>query len=61
MLLITYFTTDTLLISTFVLSVINNIISTPKMPSSIEKIVDGFPFPTIDPITGTPDYELLQV
>ena len=27
------------------------------MPSSIEKIVDGFPFPTIDPIIGTPDYE----
>ena len=27
------------------------------MPSSIEKIVDGFLFPTIDPIIGTPDYE----
>ena len=27
------------------------------MPSSIEKIVDGFPFQTIDPIVGTPDYE----
>ena len=27
------------------------------MPSSIEKIVDGFPFPTIDPIIRTPDYE----
>ena len=27
------------------------------MPSSIEKIVDGLPFPTIDPIIGTPDYE----
>ena len=27
------------------------------MPSSIEKIVDGFPFPTIDPIIGTTDYE----
>ena len=27
------------------------------MPSSIKKIVDGFPFPMIDPITGTPDYE----
>ena len=26
------------------------------MPSSIEKIVDGFPFPTINPIIGTPDY-----
>ena len=23
----------------------------------IDKIVDGFPFPTIDPIIGTPDYE----
>ena len=27
------------------------------MPSSIKKIVDGFLFPTINPITGTPDYE----
>ena len=27
------------------------------MLSSIENIVDGFPFPTIDPIVGTPDYE----
>ena len=27
------------------------------MPSSIEKIVDGFPFPTIDPTIVTPDYE----
>ena len=27
------------------------------MPSTIEKIVDGFPFPTIDPIIGIPDYE----
>ena len=27
------------------------------MPSSIEKIVDGFPLPTIDPIIRTPDYE----
>ena len=29
------------------------------MPSSIENIVDGFPFPTIDPIVGTPDYEII--
>ena len=29
------------------------------MPSSIEKIVDGFPFPTINPIIGTPDYEII--
>ena len=57
MLLITYFTTDRVLLSTFVLSVINNIITPPKMPSSINKIVDRFPFPTIDPIIGTPDYE----
>ena len=57
MLLITYFTTDRVLLSTFVLSVINNIITTPKIPSSIEKIVDRFSFPTIDPIIGTPDYE----
>ena len=27
------------------------------MPSSIENIVDGFLFPPIDPIIGTPDYE----
>ena len=27
------------------------------MPSSIEKIVDRFPFPMISPIIGTPDYE----
>ena len=27
------------------------------MPSSIEKIVDAFPFPTINPIFGTPEYE----
>ena len=27
------------------------------MPSSIEKTVDGLPFPTINPIIGTPDYE----
>ena len=27
------------------------------MPSSIKKIMEGFPFPTIDPIIGTPDYE----
>ena len=30
------------------------------MPSSIEKIVDGFSFPTIDPIIGTPDYESIE-
>ena len=27
------------------------------MPSLIDKIVDGFPLPTIDPIIGTPEYE----
>ena len=27
------------------------------MPSSIEKIMDEFPFPMIDPIIGTPDYK----
>ena len=27
------------------------------MPSSIKKIVDGFPFPMINPIVGTPSYE----
>ena len=27
------------------------------MRSSIEEIVDGFPFPAIDPIIGTRDYE----
>ena len=30
------------------------------MPSMIEKIVDGFLFPTIDPITRTPDYESIM-
>ena len=30
------------------------------MPSSIEKIVDGFPFPTINPIIGTPYYESIS-
>ena len=29
------------------------------MPSSIEKIVDRFPFPMIDPIIGTPDYDTI--
>ena len=57
MLLITYFTTDRVLISTFVLSVINNIITTPQDAITDRKIVDGFLFPTIDPIIGTPDYE----
>ena len=27
------------------------------MPSSIDKIVEGFPFQTIDPIVGAPNYE----
>ena len=27
------------------------------MPSSIKKILDRFPFPTIDPVVGTPGYE----
>ena len=27
------------------------------MPSSIKNIVDRFPFPTINPIVGTPNYE----
>ena len=27
------------------------------MPSSIENFVDRFPFPTINPIIGTPDYK----
>ena len=27
------------------------------MPFTIDKIVDGFPFPSIPPILGTPDYE----
>ena len=29
----------------------------PKIPPLIDKIVDGFPFPTIDSIIGTPYYE----
>ena len=57
MLLITYFTTDRVILSTFLLSVINNISPPPKMPSSIKKIVDGFLFPTVDPIIGTLDYK----
>ena len=27
------------------------------MPTAIEKIVDGFPFPIIPPIVGTPTYK----
>ena len=27
------------------------------MPSTIDKIVEGFPFPTINPIIGEPNYE----
>ena len=27
------------------------------MPSTIDKIVEGFPFPTIDPIIREPNYE----
>ena len=57
MLLITYFTTDRVIPSKFVLSVINNIITTPQDAIIDRKIVDGFPFPTINPIIGTPDYE----
>ena len=57
MLLITYFTTDRVLLSTFLLPVINNIITTHQYAIIDQKIVDGFPFPTIDPIIGTPDYE----
>ena len=30
------------------------------MPSSIKKIVEGFPFPTIDPIVRRPDYESIE-
>ena len=29
------------------------------MPTSIDKIVDGFPFPTIPPIFGTPTYNII--
>ena len=29
------------------------------MSSSIENIVDVFPFPTINPIVGTPNYEII--
>ena len=29
------------------------------MPTTIEKIVDGFPFPTILPIVGTPSYNTI--
>ena len=57
MLLITYFTEDRVILSAFLLSVINNIITTPKDSIIDRKIVDGFPFPTINPIIGTPDNE----
>ena len=30
------------------------------MPTSIDKIVDGFPFPTIPPIVGTPTYNTIS-
>ena len=29
------------------------------MPTAINKIVDGFPFPTIPPIVGTPTYNTI--
>jgi hypothetical protein len=29
------------------------------MPTNINKIVDGFPHPTIMPITGVPTYEAI--
>ena len=29
------------------------------MPTAIDKIVDGFPFPTISPIIGAPNYETI--
>ena len=29
------------------------------MPTYIDKIVDGFPFPTIPPIFGTPTYNII--
>ena len=29
------------------------------MPTSIDKIVDGFPFPTIPPIVGTPTFNTI--
>ena len=30
------------------------------MPTAIDKIVDGFPFPTILPIIGTPTYNTIN-
>ena len=30
------------------------------MPTAIDKIVDGFPFPTISPIIGSPKYETIS-
>ena len=30
------------------------------MPTAIDKIVDGFPFPTIPPIFGTPTYHTIS-
>ena len=41
----------------FTLSVVNTWSPPINMPLSIDKIVDGFPFPTINPIVRTPNYE----
>jgi hypothetical protein len=30
---------------------------TTKMPTLIESVVEGFPFPTVHPIVGEPNYE----
>ena len=29
------------------------------MPTTLDKIVDGFPFPKISPIAGAPNYETI--
>ena len=57
MLLITYFTTDRLLLSTFLLSVINNIITTPQNAIIDRENRGRIPVSNNDPIIGTPDYE----
>ena len=57
-LLTTYFITQWRLAILLVLSVISNL-SIITMPTAIDNIVDGFPFPTIPPIVGTPAYNTI--
>ena len=57
----TYFVTDCVAAILLPLSVVTSSSKTNKhhiiMPSSIKKIVEGFPFQTIDPIVRSPTYK----